>query len=162
MAGARRWPARVGLMTVTDTEIDILAPRPREAAMLRVAGALTRAHALALASPGGGHGSVADILDATGARAAPGMAVRLATGLDQPGADFGSAAAALMRKCPLEVLLVQDAVETAPPRGRFAVRIAGRLSRGRFGAPASTDLLATHAIPARIVHAGHSPDWQAA
>ncbi len=153
---------RVGAMIVTGGAIEMLDPRPREAAMLRLAGALSRAHAAALGAPDAGHESLAAILESVTTRTAPGTAVCLATGLDTPGADFGMAAAALMRKCPFEVLLVQDSVETAPPRGRFSARIDGRVRPGRFGPPTSADRLAGHGIPHRILNAADPVHAEAA
>ncbi|MDD9733301.1 DUF58 domain-containing protein [Mameliella sp. AT18] len=145
--------ARVGAAILRDRTFEMLPPRPREAAMLRISGAFARAHAAALETPGKAHDSLAVMLDGVAARVAPGTVVLLATGLDDPGADFGPATAALTRKCPLDVLLVQDAVEIAPPRGRFAARIGSRISRGQFGRSASPALLARHGIPARILRA---------
>jgi uncharacterized protein (DUF58 family) len=155
LAGWRavRAGGRVGLMILGTAEAGLLAPRPREASMLRVAGALARAHAGALAAPAKEHGTLAALLDAVAARAAPGMAVLLATGLDDPGAGFGVSAATLMRKCPLQVLLVLDAIETAPPLGRFSALIGGQLRRGRLGPSGSAALLERHAIPTRILRA---------
>lgn len=144
---------RVGVMIVTSGGVEILDPRPREAAMLRMAGALARAHEAALDAPDARYESLAVMLETVTALTAPGTAVRIATGLDTPGADFGIVAAALMRKCPLEVLLVQDSVEEAPPPGRFSARIGGSVRPGRFGASTSADRLASHAIPHRILNA---------
>ncbi|QHQ35363.1 DUF58 domain-containing protein [Algicella marina] len=144
---------RVGIMIVGNRQVDYLAPRARETAMLRVAEVLVRAHTSALADFQTEHDSAAALLDVIIERIAPGTAVRLATGLDEPGPDFGPAAAALMRKCPLEVLLVQDAVEAAPPRGSFSARIGSRIAKGRFGPSASADLLSLNGIPTRIVPA---------
>ncbi|MGK7654221.1 DUF58 domain-containing protein [Roseovarius sp. B08] len=144
---------RVGAMIVTGSAIEMLAPRPRETAMLRAAGAFSCAHAAALDAPEAGYDSLAVLLEAISARAAPGTAVKIATGLDAPGADFGRAAAALMQKCPLELLLIRDSVEATPPTGRFAALICGRITRGRFGTSVSADHLAARCIPHRIVNA---------
>jgi len=144
---------RVGLVVLRDADLDVIAPQPREAAMLRIAGALAQHHAEALAAAADGHDTLAPLLDAVSARAAPGVSICLATGLDDPGPDLGTAAAALMRKCPLEVLLVQDAVETEAPRGRFAARIGAGFRRGRFGPSPSADILTRHDIPFRLLRA---------
>ncbi|MFZ5962507.1 DUF58 domain-containing protein [Thalassococcus sp. BH17M4-6] len=159
---AVRAGGRVGLMILGTGDAELLAPRPREASMLRIAGALARAHAGALAAPADRHDALADLIDLVTERAAPGMAILLATGLDDPGAGFGPSAATLMRKCPFEVLLVQDAVETAPPPGRFAAVIGARLHRGRFGPSGSAELLERHGIPTRIIRAEHPVEAQAA
>ena len=154
--------ARVGVLILGDSDVDYVAPRSRETAMLRVASALARAHVLALDARGTAPATLATLLGDISARAAPGTVVRLATGLDDPGADFGPAAAALMRKCQLGVLLVQDAVEIEPPRGIFAAQLGRRIARGRFGASGSAEFLENHGIPARIVHAAQPIDEQAA
>lgn len=154
--------ARVGVLILGDSDVDYVAPRSRETAMLRVASALARAHVLALDARGTASAALATLLGDISARAAPGTVVRLATGLDDPGADFGPAAAALMRKCQLGVLLVQDAVEIEPPRGIFAAKLGRRIARGRFGASGSAEFLENHGIPARIVRAAQPIDEHAA
>ncbi|WP_299652502.1 DUF58 domain-containing protein [uncultured Jannaschia sp.] len=150
---AVRAGARVGAIILRNAEAELLAPRPRETAMLRVAGALGRVHAAALAAPEAAHDDLATILDRIVAEAPPGASVCLATGLDDPGPAFGPAAAALMRKCPFEVLLVQDAVETSPPPGTLTARLGRRVVRGRFGPSPAREVLARLGVPVRIVNA---------
>ena len=144
---------RVGSLIVRDGESEMLAPRSREAAMLGICAALARAHRAACDGPVGDHEALYVILDGVSPRIRPGTSVQLATGFDDPGAGFGAAAAALMRKCRLEVLLIQDAFEASPPAGTFVARLGQRIARGRLGAPSSAAALKAHGVPTRIVDA---------
>ncbi|WP_353476357.1 DUF58 domain-containing protein (plasmid) [Salipiger sp. H15] len=145
--------SRVGLLVLRDGGAEALVPRPREQAMLDVAGALVQGHAAALETPGQGSEPLsAAILRAT-AMARPGASVVLATGMDLPGADFAIAAAALMQKCRLEVLLIRDALHRDPPRGIFSVRIGERILGARFAPWRAPDLLEELAIRTRVVDA---------
>ncbi|MCQ0970206.1 DUF58 domain-containing protein [Paracoccus sp. TK19116] len=154
--------ARVGAIVFGDGEPLMLPPRLREPAMLQIAAMLVSSHASALSANHPDHDSLSMMLDSLTARVAPGSAVLLATGLDDPGAGFGAAAATLMRKSSLELLLVQDSVETAPPSGSFMARTGLRIERGTFGATRSAKVLDDHAIPYRIVRAEASIDDLAA
>ncbi|EBA06552.1 hypothetical protein SSE37_09863 [Sagittula stellata E-37] len=143
---------RVGLAIIRDDGIDRLPARPREAAMLEIAGTLARTHEEAMdAAPAAV--SLSERLGQIAGRLPSGMAVLLATGLDDPGDGFFDMATDLMRRNPFEILLVQDAVETAPPPGRFAARIGDVLSRGRFGVSPTAAVLSERGIAARIVRA---------
>ncbi len=153
---------RVGAVILRDGDAETLAPRPREGAMLAVCGALARLHAAACDGASAAPETLAACLDRVGAGIAPGMSVCLATGLDDPGEGFAMAAAALMQKGRLEVLLIQDAVEMTPPSGTFAARLGRRIARGRFGASSSAAALEAAGIPVRIVDAADVSDIGAA
>lgn len=159
-----RWvraSGRCGLAILRGGGMEWLPARPREASMLEIAGALARTHAEILAEPANAArtqvGSAAvprplvETLPGIAARLASGTAILLATGLDTPGEGFGPTVTALARRNPLEILLVRDAVETAPPPGTFTARIGAALSRGRFGPSPSAEMLSEHAIPFRPV-----------
>lgn len=145
---------RVGALVIRDGAAEALNPRPRDQAMLDVVGALVRGHAAAMET---GTDGQTQPLGAALVRATtmlhPGASVLLATGLDLPGDDFAAAAEALMRKCRLEVLLVQDAVALSPPPGVFPVRRDGQTVRVRFGPSQLAYGLAGMGIPARVVDA---------
>lgn len=141
---------RVGCLVVRDGDTTALTPRPRDAAMLDVAGALVKGHAAAM-NGGGEPGPLSGALVGATAMLRPGASVLLATGLDLPGKDFAAAAETLMKKCRLMVLLVQDRVERAPPAGIFPVRIDRETVRVRFGPPTGPAMLDQIGIPARIV-----------
>ncbi|AUC55712.1 hypothetical protein CDO87_02690 [Sagittula sp. P11] len=143
---------RVGLAILRDDGIDRLPARPREAAMLEIAGVLARTHAAMGAHPEE-MAPLSDGLIEIAARVPSGTAVLLATGMDTPGHDFADIASDLMRRIRFEILLVQDAVETAPPPGRFTARTGDILSRGRFGASPTAAVLSERGIAARIVRA---------
>jgi uncharacterized protein (DUF58 family) len=123
-----------GVVALTDAGLVAERPRPRDAGMARVAGALARAHALALATRAPTRDLVPDLLRA--ARFAPrGAGVVLATGLDQPGPGLDAALAALARRGPLRLVLTEDAFETAPPAAALPFLTPdGRVARARFGA----------------------------
>ena len=144
---------RVGAVILRDGGAETLAPRPRDAAMLGICAAFARAHAAACDAPASGHDALDAIMDGISARTRPGTAVHLATGFDDPGAAFTASAAALMRKCRLEILLVQDAIEISPPAAAFTARLGRRIARGRLGAASAATTLAALGVPTRIVDA---------
>lgn len=143
--------SRVGVLVLRDRGTEALVPRPRERAMLDVAGALVRGHAAALACPGGSTDPLSAALLHAAAMSRPGGSVVLATGMDLPGADFAIAAGGLMQKCRLEVLLIRDALQRDPPRGVLSVRSGGRIFGARFAPWHASGILAELAIPTRIV-----------
>jgi len=149
--------ARVGLHATRDGESVTLPPRPREAAMLDIAAALARLHAAALTDAGGASCELSQLLDSAVSRAKAGTEVVLATGFDDRGADFDAVAAAALRKCPLRVLLVQDRIETDPPRGIFPVRGPRGLRQVRLGRSDSLRHLQAIGIPTRILHGDGDP-----
>lgn len=142
---------RCGLAILRDGGLEWLPARPREAAMLEISATLARTHAEVMTDPEGDPCPLTDLLPEIAARLASGTAILLATGLDAPGDGFAPIVTALARRNPFEVLLVQDAVETAPPPGHFSARIGRALSRGRFGASPTAALLSEHAIPFRLM-----------
>ena len=144
---------RVGLAILRDDGIDRLPARPREAAMLEIAGVLARTHAATMGAHPEEVVPLSDGLIEIAARVPSGTAVLLATGMDTPGDGFADIATDLMRRNRFEILLVQDAVETAPPPGRFTARTGDILSRGRFGASPTAAVLSERGIAARIVRA---------
>ncbi|MCQ0969545.1 DUF58 domain-containing protein [Paracoccus sp. TK19116] len=159
---AVRAGGRVGVVVVGDRTIVTVSPQPREAAMLRVAATLAECHATALGGAEAGQESLSALLDAVIERVAAGSAVVLATGLDDLDTGFRATALALMRFCTLEVLLVQDAVETDPPQGSVLARIGRRVARGRFASSRSADLLDGQGIPYRLIRAETSMEDDAA
>lgn len=145
--------SRVGLLVLRDGGAEALVPRPREQAMLEVAGALVQGHAAALDTPGQGTEPLSAGLLCATAMARPGASVVLATGMDLPGADFAIAAGALLQKCRLEVLLIRDALQRDPPRGIFSVRMGERILGARFTPWKAPDLLEELSIPTHVVDA---------
>ncbi|WP_245943086.1 hypothetical protein [Rhodovulum viride] len=144
---------RVGLAILRDAGLDWWPSRPRQAAMLEIAAGLARSHAEAIAQAAGEAAPLCDGLAAVAARVPSGTAVVLATGMDSPGAAFANIATDLMCRNPFEVLLVQDAVETAPPRARLTARIGHALIRGRFGPSGTAAFLTDRGIAVRVVRA---------
>jgi uncharacterized protein (DUF58 family) len=136
-----------GVVASTDAGTLVERPRPREAGMARVAGCLARAHALALASVAVPVRPLAPEL-ARAARLGPrGAAVVLATGLDAPGDGLDAALAALARRGPLRVLLVEDPFETAPPPAALPFLTAqGQVARARFTALPATRVARLRAL----------------
>lgn len=126
---------KVGLMVVSGGGGEWIAPQPRERAMLRIAAALERAHrdALATARDGRQASDLDTSLDRAGRLAGRGAAIVAATGLDDPGPGLADVAGRLARRHGLTLLLVRDAVESAPPRGAFPYLHDDRRVRwGRF------------------------------
>ena len=133
----------VGLMVVSDGGSEWVALQSRERAMLRIAATLERAHRRALSDAGGGR-KTRDLdasLDRAGRLAGRGAAIVMATGLDNPGADFTEVATRLARRHNFMLLIVRDAVESSPPRGVFPYMSGDRRVRwGRFGRAGRTSL----------------------
>ncbi|MEO1471650.1 MAG: DUF58 domain-containing protein [Pseudomonadota bacterium] len=148
---------RVGLVAARDGETAVLAPRPRTGAMLSVAGALARTHAAALdhamTTPAAPPEPLDTLLDRAAGQVRRGASIVLATGFDAPGDDFEAVAGAVMRRCRLVVLLVQDAVDTQPPETAVPVRLGPAVRHARFGASRSAARLEALGIETRAVHA---------
>ncbi|MFD1342444.1 DUF58 domain-containing protein [Litorisediminicola beolgyonensis] len=142
---------RCGLAILRDTGPTWVPARPGHAAMLEIAGTLARCHDEALAAPGTALRPLAECMADLVPRVRHGTAVILATGFDKPGAAFGATLASLSLSGPLEVLLVQDAVEHTPPSRRVAARIGQELVRGRFGPSPSPDILTAAGVSYRVV-----------
>lgn len=111
----------VGVTALTDQGPDVQIPRPRHRGMTLVSACLARAHDAALAyvaaDPSGRQPVrplAPDLLQA--ARQVPrGSGIVLATGLDDPGEGLDAALAALSARGPVQILLIEDAFELAPP-----------------------------------------------
>ncbi len=113
----------VGVVALTDAGPDVQPSRPRHRGMALAAACLARAHKAALdaAHDDAAHDRQTPVrpLDADLIRAArqvpPGAGIVFATGLDEPGLDLDAALAALAARGPLQLILVEDRFETAPP-----------------------------------------------
>ncbi|PIL19921.1 hypothetical protein P775_12105 [Puniceibacterium antarcticum] len=158
---------QVGCLCCWDRGVETRAPKPREAAMLGITEILARLHGFAMDAAsdaaeqtGSEPLTLCDMLERATALARPGSDVVLATGFDNPGPNFAATATALMRKCHLSVLLVQDALELQPPSGVFAARISGRVRRGVFGQSTSLEQLSALGIRVRPVSAAQSIDME--
>ena len=123
-----------GVVALTDAGLVAERPRARDAGMARVAGALARAHALALET----RAPVARPRPRPRPRRplrTPRRRLVLATGLDVPGPGLEAALAGLARRGPLRLILTEDAFETAPPGAALPYLTAeGHVARARFGA----------------------------
>lgn len=100
------------------------------------------------------------MLERAGRLVPPGAAIVLATGLDAPGDAFEAVAGSLARRRRLVVLLVLDAVETAPPPGALAYfGDDGAVAEGRFREGGSDPRVATlTALGAQVVVVGGDGD----
>lgn len=151
----------VGCATFRNDGFDHVAPKPRDAAMLSVAGALVRAHDLALEEALGTSAQYPTLdvmLDRAASVAQPGCDIVLATGFDAPGEYFDAAVQTVMRKCKLTVLLLQDAIEIDPPTGVFSAKLGRQLTRGRLRASTSATKLRDIGAEVRIVPTANAID----
>lgn len=145
---------RVGCVVLRSGEAEVHPPRPRDAAMLAIADVFARTHQAAMATPADLPGDPLSAgLEHAVSQVRFGASVIVATGFDDPGDDFAAVAAIAMRKCRLSILLVQDALESAPPAGVFTVRARGAITRGRFGKSTSAAHLDALGVKTRIVRA---------
>lgn len=128
---------RVGLLAAAGGDTQFLPPKPRERAMAGIAGALESAHAAAAETLAAGRHpsepSLAELLEEAVARAMPGTALLIATGLDRQGEDFERLAGAACRRYAITVLHVRDRFETAPREGAYPYRLAGEAGAGPMG-----------------------------
>lgn len=123
----------VGAVALTEEGMQVQAPRPRHRGMALVAGLLARVHAAALAEPDRQRPLAPDLLPA--ARQAPrGAGIVLATGLDTPGEGLDAALAALRARGPVQILLVEDVFETAPPAHALPYASGSGIAIGSFDA----------------------------
>ena len=130
---------RVGLLAIGAGEPLYVPPRARPKAMAEVAGGLSRAHAAAIEAAASGSLEDPPLTDALerAVRMVPvGSTLFLATGLDEPGADFDALVLALRRRTSLVVLLVRDGFETRAPRGAYPFMTGARVG-GQKGAASS-------------------------
>lgn len=159
---------RVGLIAVTAEQNVLVPPRGRDAAMIRVIGAMVRAHATAL------HGAVSQAglqeppletaLDLARRAAPRGAEVWLASALDTPGQAFGDRVLALTSRATLRVVHIEDAFETAPPPGRyrFATRANPQGGMGRPGGSArpAVEMLELLGLPYQRHAVDVAPEFQ--
>ncbi|NDV85349.1 DUF58 domain-containing protein [Aurantimonas aggregata] len=113
---------RVGIFAIGAGAPLYIAPQGRERGMAAVAGGLARAHAEAIEAAAAGRRTepaLSTALEATVSLVPRDGTLFLATGLDEPGAEFDALMAALRRRARLVALLVRDRFETAPPRGAY-------------------------------------------
>ncbi|AWX94417.1 DUF58 domain-containing protein [Paracoccus mutanolyticus] len=112
----------VGVVALTDDGPDGQPPRPRHRGMAMVTACLARAHAAALAAAeraaalAGGAGQAARCR--SGPRRSSALPARrscVATVMDDPGEGFDAALAILAARGPLQLILVEDPFEVAPP-----------------------------------------------
>lgn len=117
---------RVGLIALSAGEPVNIPARGRDAGMIAVIGGMARAHEAAVQAAI----TTADTRNVTGlapilhfAREAMprGTAVFLASGLDGEDEAFETAVRALDHVCPVTLLRIADAFETAPPKGRYRI-----------------------------------------
>lgn len=109
--------ARVGLIAVGADVPVFVPPRGRERGMVSVIGNLAAAHQAAFAKAQ--EQPLAQALDVAARVLPSGGTVILATGLDDPGDDFGVMAERLMMRGRLNICLVVDAFEKVPPPGTY-------------------------------------------
>lgn len=114
---------RVGLIAFGAGAPVFVSARGRERGMVSVIGGLAAAHRAALLaaadSQDQGDRPLEVALEMAAGLVPAGGAVFLATGLDNPGADFDALATALKRRAALTVLLVTDAFEQRAPAGSY-------------------------------------------
>ncbi len=136
--------ARTGLLAINARHAYHVAPENRDKAMMRIAGALARAHDEALADGAGSElkaDTLATVLDRAARLAPAGSTVYCATGLDDPGADFADVAGSLARRTKLVFLLVQDAMEHSTERAALPFLPFGPSPSAvpRWGMPGKAD-----------------------
>ena len=106
---------KVGLLAVTADHAYHVPPQARDKAMLRIAGALSRAHDQASAFAGHQDtrpvDALATVLERAARLAPSGSTVLIATGLDDPGSDFADVSGSLARRTQLIFFLVRDGIE---------------------------------------------------
>lgn len=157
----------VGAAVLTDDGPQIRLPRPRHRGMAGVAACLADAHAAALERAGQSKGeslALAPTLAQLARQVPRGAGILLATGLDLPGEGLDAALAALRARGPLQLLLIEDAAETAPPAMAMpCITRAGEAGHLRLDPlPAERDARAArYEVPGqavrRISTAGSSP-----
>ncbi|MGY2048212.1 DUF58 domain-containing protein [Methylobacterium sp. JK268] len=140
---------RIGLVVAaTDPEAVALRPTGGGRAMGALAGALSRAHARALAEPARADPPLLPALARARALLPAGGHLVVASSLDAPGEGFEAAVTALAERVSLSLILVSDAFERAPPPGLYPFATQeGRRGTGRAGrwAPPPDDRLAHYA-----------------
>ncbi len=121
----------VGCVAITDAGPYVERPRTRARGMALVAGCLARAHLVAMATKLPVTPLVPALL-----RAAPlaprGALISLATGLDDLGSGWDATLAALTAKNRVQLILTEDAFETAPPSQPLSYATPNGPARARF------------------------------
>ncbi|WP_442755851.1 DUF58 domain-containing protein [Methylocystis sp. JAN1] len=142
---------RAGLAAATSSGPHFLGWAASGRALAPLLDKLVSAHRDALAATGGAEPPLAEALDTIDA-AAGSAAMAVATGLDAPGQRFDAVTERIARRRDLDILLIADRFELAPPRGVYPYRTregeAGRLRVARGAAPA------TDGRPARLRRLG--------
>ena len=116
---------RVALLAFGAGEPVIVPPRGRDRGMIAVIGGLIRAHGAAMERPDAPDPPLADTLALARRMTPSGSSVFLASALDSPDDADRNAFGALHHRCPVTVLHVRDAFETAAPEGTYPFRLAG-------------------------------------
>ncbi|WFT83517.1 DUF58 domain-containing protein [Methylobacterium sp. CB376] len=111
---------RIGLVVAsTEAEPVVLRPTGGGRGMGALAGALARAHALALAAPPARDPPLLATLARAQTLLPAGGHLVIASSLDEPGEGFAAALTALAERVSLSLILVSDAFERAPPPGLY-------------------------------------------
>lgn len=142
---------RVGSVAVGGGEVETRPPRLRNTAMIGIAQSFSRVHDMALTAAPAKIAPLGAVLARAAPMLRPGGTMILATGFDAPGEGFAAAADAVMRTCRLEILLVQDPVEIAPPAHSVAMRMDGEVVQARFGRSGHHARLDALGISTRII-----------
>ena len=110
---------RVGLLAGNALGTQFARQGRGERAMIALVGTLAEAHREALNDRSERDPPLADMLDTAATLSTTGSTIVVATGLDQPGADFNNAVLRITRRHDLIFLLVEDAFERDPPLGDY-------------------------------------------
>lgn len=128
---------RVGLLAGTARGTHFSRQGRGERAMIALIGTLAEAHREALGDPAERDPPLASILDTAATLSSTGTTIIVATGLDDPGADFDNVVLRITRHHDLVFLLTEDAFERDPPLGDYPFSTAEgqggwlRIDRGR-------------------------------
>ncbi|MFK7944669.1 MAG: DUF58 domain-containing protein [Paracoccaceae bacterium] len=149
---------RVGLLVTLAGEPVVQPARSRDRAMVRVIGAMARAHSYALERADATDPPLAVALELANRLAPRDAEVLVATALDTTGEAFEAAALALGQRTTLSVIRVADAFETGRPSGRYRFRTAsGRSGLAGPGSHAPPDPLG---LVQSVYHTALGPEVQ--
>ncbi len=115
---------RVALLAFGADEPVIIPPRGRDRGMVAVIGGLVRAHRAALDRLDAPEPPLSDALTLARRMMPSGSSIFLASAMDAPADLDRDALGALHHRCPLTVLHIRDAFETAAPGGAYPFRLA--------------------------------------
>lgn len=115
---------RVALLAFGAGEPVIIPPRGRDRGMVAVIGGLVRAHRAAMDRLDAPEPPLSDALALARRMMPSGSSVFLASALDAPDDLDRDALGALHHRCPMTVLHIRDAFETAAPGGAYPFRLA--------------------------------------